>query len=105
MKKLLVLVLPAFLYAQDLSSLINSAQSSNYLLKASALNLEAKKKEFDSQKSSYYPTLDVGAAYVSFDKVSQFQAGNTLNIYAKVGIDLFDGFRKSALVEQKKESL
>ena len=101
MKKLLVLILPALLYAGNLSSLLNSAENSNYLLKASALNTEAKKKELDAQKSSFYPALDVGATYVSFDKVSPFQAGNTLNVYAKAGIDLFDGFRKSSLVEQK----
>jgi outer membrane protein TolC len=102
MKKLLILLLPVFIYAEGLRSLIDSAQSSNYLLKSSALNTEAKKKELDSQRSSYYPTIDVGAAYVSFDEVSQFQAGNTLNVYAKAGIELFDGYRKSALVAQKK---
>lgn len=102
MKKLLVLLLPAFIYAQDLTSLINSAESSNYLLKASTLNAEAKKKELESGMSSYYPTVDVGAAYMSFDEVSPFQAGNTLNVYAKAGIDLFDGYRKSSLVKQKK---
>ncbi len=102
MKKLLVLVLPAFIYAQNLSSLIDSAQSANYLLKASALNAQAKKKELESEMSGYYPTIDVGAAYVSFDEVSPFQAGNTLNVYAKAGIDLFDGYRKSSLVKQKK---
>jgi len=92
MKKLLVLVLPAFLYAQYLSSLINSAQSSNYLLKASALNLEAKKKEFDSQKSSYYPTLDGLVEFSSstaLATINHFDRQRQVTIFADLfGLDL-----------------
>jgi len=102
MKRLLVLVLPALLYAEGLNTLIESAKNSNHMLKASALNMKAKAKELESQKSSYYPTVDIGAAYMSFNGVSPFQAGDTLNVYAKAGVDLFDGFRKSSLVNQKK---
>ncbi len=105
MKKLWLLVLPAWLFAQNLSSLLDAAQSANHLLKSAKINVQAKQKELDAQKSSYYPTVDVGAAYVSYDKYIQFQAGNTLNVYAKAGIDLFDGFRKSSLVAQKKSQL
>jgi outer membrane protein TolC len=103
MKKLLLLILPIFIYSDSLILLIDSAKSSNYLLKASALNVAAKKKELDSQQSSYYPTIDVGTAYMSFDEVSPFQAGNTLNVYAKAGVDLFDGYRKESLIKQKKD--
>ncbi len=102
MKKYLVLLLPVFIYAEELSFLIDSALDVNHRIKASILTTKAKKKELDSQKSTYYPTVDIGAAYVSFDKFSPFISGNTLNIYANAGIDLFDGFRKSSLVKQKK---
>ncbi len=102
MKRLLVLVLPALLYGEGLNTLIESAKNSNHLLKASALNMKAKAKELESQKSSYFPTVDIGAAYMSFNGISPFQAGDTLNVYAKAGVDLFDGFRKSSLVKQKK---
>ena len=101
-KRLWLLMFPALICAQDLSSLITSAQKNNQLLKASALQVASKHKALESQKSAYYPTLDVGGAYVTFDKVSAFQPGNTLNLFAKAGVDLFDGFRKSAQVKQKK---
>ena len=104
MKRLLVFILPALLYGESLNTLIESAKNSNHLLKASALNMKAKAKELESQKSSYFPTVDIGAAYMSFNGISPFQAGDTLNIYAKAGVDLFDGFRKSSLVKQKKSS-
>ncbi len=103
MKKIvLTLTLPAWIYAQSLSTLIASAHSTNNMIKASSYNMQSKAKELDSQKSSYYPTVDVGAAYISLDKHISFQAGNTLNVYAKAGVDIFDGFRKSSLVNQKK---
>jgi len=105
MKKLFLLALPALLFAHDLRSLIEAAQHANHTLKAAAITTEAKQKELDSQKSSYYPTLDISAAYLSFDKVNPFQAGNTLNLYTKAGIDLYDGFRKRALVKQKSSAL
>ncbi len=103
-KRLWLLMFPTLIYAQDLSSLIASAQKHNQLLKASALQVASKHKALESQKSAYYPTLDVGGAYVTFDKVSAFQPGNTLNLFAKAGVDLFDGFRKSAQVKQKENA-
>ncbi len=103
MKKIvLALSVPAWIYAHSLSALIESALETNQMIKASEYTQQARAQELDSQKSSYYPTLDVGAAYISLDKHISFQAGNTLNIYAKAGVDLFDGFRKSAQVDQKK---
>ncbi len=103
MKKLVILlIIPVWIYAENLSFLIEHAQNTNHTVKTASFNAKAKKKELESQKSNYYPTVDLGAAYISFDKTSPFQAGNTLNVYAKAGIDLFDGFRKSALVDQKK---
>ncbi len=101
---LLALTLPIYIYAQNLGVLIKSAHSTNYMLLSSKYNIQSKAKELDSQKSSYYPTIDVGAAYLSFDKVSPFQAGNTLNIYVKARVDIFDGFRKSSQVEQKESA-
>ncbi len=105
MKKIIAtLTLPAWIYAQSLTALIESAQQTNHIIKASTYHLQAKAQELDAQKSTYYPTVDVGATYVSFDKYSPFQAGNTLNVYAKAGVDLFDGFRKSAQVADKKSA-
>ena len=102
MKKLLILVLPFALYAQDLKSLINLAYENNNLVKSSTLTVKSKSKNVDSKESAYYPTLDVGGYYQNLEKKSPFTAGETYSGYAKVGVDIYDGGQKSALVSQAK---
>jgi outer membrane protein TolC len=101
-KILFIIALPAAIYAQPLSALIDAALQNNHLVKASEYAMRAKAQELDAQKSDYYPTVDLGAAYVTLDKHISFQAGNTFTLYGKAGVDIFDGFRKSSMVKQKK---
>lgn len=102
MKKLLILVLPFALYAQDLKSLIDLAYENNNLVKSSTLSVKSKSKNVDSKESAYYPTIDVGGYYQSLKEKSPFQPGDVYSGYAKVGLDIYDGGKKSALVDQAK---
>lgn len=102
MKKLLFLILPFAVYAQDLKSLIDMAYENNNLVKSSTLNVKSKSKNLDSKKAAYYPTIDIGGYYQNLEKKSPFTPGETYSGYAKVGVDIYDGGKKSALVDQAK---
>lgn len=103
MKKLILLIIPAFVFAQNLKSLIEYAQLNNYLTVAKKLNQEAKSKDVESKKSAYLPTIDVGAYYQSMQDKTATQAGDIYSGYAKVGFDIYDGGKKSSLLNQAKD--
>jgi len=104
-KKILFLIIPAFIYAESLESLLEFATSNNKIVASNVLTQKAKKSEVESSQSAYYPTLDVGAFYKRDDDASPFQAGDTYSAYAKVGVDLYDGGRKSNTIKQNKAFL
>jgi len=99
-KKILFLIIPAFIYADNLQSLLEFATSNNKIVASNALTQKAKKSEVESSQNAYYPTLDVGAFYKRDDDATPFQAGDTYSAYAKVGVDLYDGGRKSNTIKQ-----
>lgn len=104
-KNLLLLLVPAFLSAQNLHELIELAQKQNDFVIAKGYSKDAKAKELASRKSQYYPTVDLGGFYKRSDDISPLQAGDTYSAYAKVGLDIYDGGKRSSLVDEKKESL
>jgi len=104
-KKILFLIIPAFIYADGLQSLLEFATSNNKIVASNALTQKAKKSEVESSQSAYYPTIDAGAFYKRDDDATPFQAGDTYSAYAKVGVDLYDGGRKSNTIKQNKAVL
>ena len=102
MKKYLFLVLPFVVNAQDLRTLIDLAYTNNNLVKSSTLSVESKQKNIDSKKGAYYPTIDIGGYYQSLKEKSPFQAGDVYSGYAKAGLDIYDGGKKSAQLDQAK---
>jgi outer membrane protein len=105
MNRLLLLLLPVFVYGETLQSLLEAAKQDNKLVNAQTLTKHSKQKELDSQKSSYFPTLDVGAYYQSLNERTPMMPGDVYSAYAKAGLDIYDGGRKSALVNQKNDEL
>ncbi|QSZ43132.1 TolC family protein [Sulfurimonas aquatica] len=105
LKHLLILTLPLLSYGDTLKELLNYATINNNLVVAKQYTQDAAKKELDFKESSFYPTIDIGAAYKRDDDVSPFQAGDTLNAFAKIGFDIYDGGKTSANINQAKESL
>jgi len=104
-KKILVLIVPALIYADDLKSLLDFANDNNKIVASKVLTQEAKQKNVESSQSAYYPTLDVGGFYARDDEPSPFQAGDTYSAYAKVGLDIYDGGNKSNTIKQNKALL
>ncbi|MDD2357875.1 MAG: TolC family protein [Thiovulaceae bacterium] len=100
-----LLLLPALLLGDDLKGLLDFAAKNSDIVQTKVLTQEVKGKELASQKSAYYPTVDIGASYQRLDEKSPFMPGETYSGYAKVGVDIYDGGRKSSLVEQKQNEL
>ena len=103
--KLLLLLLPALLCAENLHELIKLAQEKNDIVLAKKYTQDAKAKSVAAQKSNYFPTVDLGGFYKRDDAVSPFQAGDVYSAYAKVAVDIYDGGRRSSQVDAKKASL
>ena len=93
------------MYAQSLKELIEIASNSNDLVIAKTFSELSKSKELEAKESSYYPTLDIGAYYQRLDDRSNFQPGTIYSGFAKVGVDVYDGGKKSSLVSQAKNEL
>ena len=105
MLRLTLLLLPALLLGDDLKGLLDFAAKNSDIIQTKVQTQEAKGKELASQKSAYYPTVDLGAYYQRLDEKSPFMPGETYSGYAKVGVDIYDGGKKSSLVEQKQNEL
>ncbi len=105
MVRLTLLLLPALLLGDDLKGLLDFAAKNSDIVQTKVQTQEAKGKELASQKSAYYPTVDLGAYYQRLDEKSPFMPGETYSGYAKVGVDIYDGGKKSSLVEQKQNEL
>ena len=103
--KLLLLLLPALLSAQNLHELIKLAQEKNDIVLAKKYTQNAKEKQVSAQKSEYFPTVALGGFYKRDDAVSPFQAGDIYSAYAKVSLNIYDGGRRSLQVDAKKASL
>ena len=105
MKRAALMLLPALLCADDLKSLLDFATKNSDVVHTKVLTQDAKSKELASQKSAYYPTVDVGAFYQRFDERSPFMPGETSSGFAKIGMNIYDGGMTSALVAQKENEL
>lgn len=105
MKKLLLFVVPLLLSAESLKSLLEHAQTKNEHIASKSIAVDAKKSEVASQKSAYLPTLDLGGIYQRFDDPNPFSPRASYSGFATLGVDIYSGGKKSALLGEKKEEL
>lgn len=103
MKKLILLILPFFLYAESLKSLLDYAENNNELIVSKSIVKESKRSELKSSENNYYPTLDIGAFYQRYDEASPIMPGTTYSGYATVSFDIYSGGQKSYTVKQKRD--
>ncbi|MCF6308890.1 MAG: TolC family protein [Sulfurimonas sp.] len=102
MKILLILIIPFFIYAQDLKSLLDFATSNSELVISKTLTQKAKNMEVEARDSAYYPTIDVGAFYQSENEKTPSLYGDVYSGYAKLSYDIYDGGKRSALLSQSQ---
>lgn len=105
MKRIALLLLPALLFGDDLKGLLDFANKNSDLIKVKQHTQAAKSKAVESQKSAYFPTVDLGAFYQRYDDRSPFMPGTTTSGYVQAGLNLYDGGLNSALVKQKENEL
>lgn len=102
MKRLIFLIIPIFIYADDLKSLLDYATQNSELVVSKTLIKQAKSKDIQAHESAYYPTIDIGAFYQSVNEKTPMQAGDIYSGYAKISFDIYDGGKKLALLSQSK---
>jgi len=104
MIKYLLLLVPIFVYAQSLKSLLEFATGANELIVSQKLLSESKKSDLQSSENDLYPTFDLGAYYQRSDKANPILPGTTYSGFAKLSYDVYSGGAKSNTIEQKKSS-
>jgi len=104
MIKILLLILPLAIYAESLKSLLDFSTQHSDLVVSKTFAQEAKKSEVEARKSAYYPTLDIGAYYQNSEERTPMQAGDVYSGYAKLGLDIYDGGKKSSLLSQSENA-
>jgi outer membrane protein TolC len=104
MRILLGLCFPLFVFAQSygLKTLIDNANKENGLIKAKEIRITAKQEEVDAAKSAYWPTLDVGASQSYVTPTNIVSPGETSSAFAMLELEIYDGGRKSALLNSKE---
>ncbi|MBE0492549.1 MAG: TolC family protein [Sulfurospirillum sp.] len=107
MKKLslLCLLIPVFMQAQDLKSLIEHALKNNDIVVSKDFIKAAKEQEMQAAKNAYFPSVDAGGFYQSLNEKTPNLAGDTYSGYLKIGVDLYDGGRKSSTIQTTKSLL
>ena len=101
---LLIFILQSYLHAQTLQELLTFAKEKNNIIQAKTYQTQAANKEVDAAKSRYFPNVDIGAVYRHNDETSPFGAGDTYNAYASLSLDIYDGGRREAQINEKKSS-
>ena len=101
--KFLLLLLPIFLYGENLKSLLDFATLNSDLVVVKTLHQKAKSIEVQAKESAYYPTIDAGAFYQSLNEKTPQLSGDLYSGYAKVSFDIYDGGKKSSLLKQSRD--
>ncbi|HHD73009.1 MAG TPA: TolC family protein [Epsilonproteobacteria bacterium] len=99
----LSLWLPLSLFAQSygLKSYIEYAQKTNGEIKAKEIGILSKQQGVEAAESAYWPTLDIGASYKDATPNYVVSPGRVASGFASLNLELYDGGRKSAIVNAK----
>lgn len=106
-----LLCLPLFLYSYTLEELVEVSHQ-NRVIEAATHGVHAKEKMYESTKSSYLPTVEIGGTYQNTYEETPAMAKNSLRAQASLRYTIYDGGKRGALYDQllmnvdaQKESL
>jgi len=88
------------LMAFDLPALIDRAQQ-NEQVQAYAKRAESASVSYDSVKSSYMPSVNLGASASYIDERGSFDVPETYKAYAEANFIILDGFKRKNLLDEK----
>jgi outer membrane protein TolC len=98
----LFLLLPIFLYSDTLKELLDFATKKSDIVLTKTYIQKSKSKDVESKDSAYYPTIDIGSFYQTTNEKSLMQSGDVYSGYAKLSYEIYDGGRKTSLLNQSK---
>lgn len=94
-----ILCLPVFLCAYTLDELVGMSHKNRVVESATHL-LKSKEKAYESAKSSYLPSVELGATYQNVYEETPPLAKNSLKIQASLKYIIYDGGKKESLYNQ-----
>ncbi len=99
-----ILYLPIFLYAYTLEELVDSSHKNRVVESASHL-LSSKERAYESAKSSYLPSIEVGVSYQNAYEESPSSPQNMLKAQASLKYTIYDGGKEKNLYSQLKSGI
>jgi len=99
-----LLFLPVFLYSYTLDELIELSQK-NRVVESAAHVVTSREKEYESTKSSYLPSLELGATYQNVYDETVTLAENSIKVQASLKYTLYDGGKKGTLYNELKSGI
>jgi outer membrane protein TolC len=103
MKIIFFMTIPFLLFAQSygLRTFIDHANEHNPMIQSKERSVQSKAQEVEAAKSDFWPTVDVGAGYTMSTPVTVIAPGQTASASAMIGMDLYDGGRRGAVLNAK----
>ena len=103
MRTILLMSIPFLLFAQHygLRTFIDHANKYNPMIHSKEMNVQSKAEEIEAAKSDFWPTVDVGAGHTMTTPVTVIAPGQTTSASAMIGMDLYDGGRRGAVLNAK----
>lgn len=102
MKKYLLLLLPALVCGDNLKTILDYAGKNNNLVQASKLIEDSRVQDIQTKENALYPSIDVGGNMQHLKELPAGQPGDIYSVYAKISYDIYDGGKKSSLVNSAK---
>lgn len=102
MKKYLLLLLPALVCGDNLKTILDYAGKNNNLVQASKLIEDSRAQDIQTKENALYPSIDVGGNMQHLKELPAGQPGDIYSVYAKISYDIYDGGKKSSLVNSAK---
>lgn len=99
-----ILCLPLFLYSYTLDELLELSHK-NRVVESQTHTLISKERLYESAKSSYLPSVDIGGSYQNAYKETAAIAQNSLKVQASLKYTLYDGGKKDSLYNQLESSI
>jgi outer membrane protein len=94
---LLLFGIAASMWGSDLSTLLSDTRN-NLRIESARLEIEKSQSLLDEAKSSYFPTITAAGVYQRKDKATAFEPKSIHGIEVGAEVDVFDGFRREALL-------
>ncbi len=101
-KLILLIALSLPLFSSSLIELIENAQK-NELVDVYKSKLDSSNKTYDAIKSSYLPSIKIGASGQLKSPADSMGAGQIYNAYAEASYVVLDGFKRENIIDEKNK--